>query len=95
MLATYTATYTDTHTHTHTTVLLATYIAVGAPCAQYIPGLKELTTVEPKEVPLTKAQIERQEREALRKEQEEVCVCVCISGMRKTLMEDRVKHTMK
>ena len=52
-------------------VLLAGYIALGAPLARYIPSLQELVYVAPKEVPLTQAQLERMEREALRKEQEE------------------------
>jgi len=65
-------------------VLLAAYIAIGAPMAQYVPGLRELTFVAPKEKPLTKAEIERREREALRKEQEE--------EYEATLMEDRVKQ---
>ena len=65
-------------------VLLAGYIAVGAPLAGYVPGMKELATVAPKEVPLTQAQLERMEREALRKEQEE--------EYEKALMEDSLKQ---
>ena len=44
---------------------------MGAPLARYVPALQELAYVEPKEEPLTQAQLERMEREALRKEQEE------------------------
>ena len=40
-------------------MLLAGYIAVGAPLAGYVPGMKELATVARKEVPLTQAQLER------------------------------------
>jgi len=67
------------------TVLLAAYIAVGAPLKEYVPGLRELATVEPKEVPLTQAQLDRTEREALRKEMEE--------EYEQTLMEDKVKES--
>jgi len=65
-------------------VLLAGYIALGAPLARYIPSLQELVYVAPKEVPLTQAQLERMEREALRKEQEE--------EFEKATMEDKVKE---
>jgi hypothetical protein len=65
-------------------VLLAGYIALGAPLARYIPSLQELVYVAPKEVPLTQAQRERMEREALRKEQEE--------EFEKAMMEDKVKE---
>jgi hypothetical protein len=65
-------------------VLLAGYIALGAPLARYIPSLQELVHVAPKEVPLTQAQRERMEREALRKEQEE--------EFEKAMMEDKVKE---
>ena len=68
-------------------VLLSAYIAIGAPLAGYIPGLQELTILPKQEVPLTKAQIERMEREALRKEQEE--------EYEKTLMEDKIKEAEK
>ena len=66
-------------------VLLAAYIAVGAPLKEYVPGLRELATVEPKEVPLTQAQLDRTEREMLRKEMEE--------EYEQTLMEDTVKES--
>lgn len=73
----------ESHLKLHA-VLLAAYIAVGAPLAKYVPGLRELTFVEPKEKPLTQAEIERREREALRKEQEE--------EFEATLLEDRIKE---
>ena len=57
---------------------------MGAPLARYVPALQELAYVEPKEEPLTQAQLERMEREALRKEQEE--------EFEQALMEDRVKE---
>ena len=63
-------------------MLLSAYIAVGAPLASYVPGLQGLTAVVPKEIPLTKAQIERMEREALRKEME--------AEFEQAMMEDKV-----
>eukprot|EP00285_Hemiselmis_virescens_P012660 CAMPEP_0173394174 /NCGR_PEP_ID=MMETSP1356-20130122/25557_1 /TAXON_ID=77927 ORGANISM="Hemiselmis virescens, Strain PCC157" /NCGR_SAMPLE_ID=MMETSP1356 /ASSEMBLY_ACC=CAM_ASM_000847 /LENGTH=290 /DNA_ID=CAMNT_0014352405 /DNA_START=22 /DNA_END=894 /DNA_ORIENTATION=+ len=65
-------------------VLLSIYAAIGAPFSCYIPIIRDLAVRKPIEKPLTEAEKQRMEREALRKEQDE--------EFAQTMMEDKLKE---
>jgi len=65
-------------------LVLAAYVAIGAPFSEYVPLLQDLVKVPEKEKELTAAEKERMEWNRIRQEQEE--------EFQKSLMEDSMKQ---